>query len=354
MLSSLPMRALTRIGSVAVGIALALSAVELYLRATNSIPEVANPLHKLHESDAELGWRGKRNVRARFQRPDFSTLVCNDASGWRLPCPPPPQGARRRILVLGDSFSWGWGVSQGEVVSDVLQAAVGGDTAIVNRSVNGYGTAQQLLLMRREFAHGRYDDVVLFVCRNDLADNLDDKNGRRPVFTVENGELELRPTTRPLGSPLEAWIKHKSRALSYLDFQFDRVRRRLSEDSETIQPMPARAEDAPGVDVTRELVRAMHRECAAVGTCFSVIRIPAPAEFDARAAPAADGEAARVLLGSLSREGIRVIELAQGFRAAAERGDRLVFEHDSHWNARGHALAAELLLGSILFAPDEG
>ena len=46
---------------------------------------------------------------------------------------------------------------------------------------------------------------------------------------------------------------------------------------------------------------------------------------------------------SARREGIRFLDLTSGLEGAAARGENVYFPDDSHWNARGHQLAAERL-----------
>ena len=60
---------------------------------------------------------------------------------------------------------------------------------VINRGVNAYGTAQEYLLLQRELSMQRYDLVIFLFFFNDVANNTDRRNGRRPVFTVAEGQL---------------------------------------------------------------------------------------------------------------------------------------------------------------------
>ena len=134
---------LRRLLLIGAGVAAALLVAEVMLRTINVVPEVANPLYSFHESDPVLGWRGRPDVRLRFRRAEFDTLIEHGPDGWRRPDPPAPADATRRVLFLGDSFTWGWGVAQGEVFTDRLQQRLP-SVAVVNRGVNGFGTAQSI------------------------------------------------------------------------------------------------------------------------------------------------------------------------------------------------------------------
>jgi hypothetical protein len=53
------------------------------------------------------------------------------------------------------------------------------------------------------------------------------------------------------------------------------------------------------------------------------------------------------LAGFCGREGIPLLDLLPGFRRATESGETLYLPSDHHWNPRGHALAASLILADL-------
>src|SRR5262245_37531482 len=183
---------LRRLGLIVFGVLLACLGLEIVLRIVDAVPEVATPLYKFHENDPYLGWIGKPDVRARYRRPEFDTLVQHDADGWRQAQPPRPTNPRHRVLVLGDSFTWGWGVAQGELFTDRLQSRLPPDVAVYNRGLPGFGTAQEYLLLQRELAATHYGTVVLMFFINDLDDNIDGRKGGRPYFELADGQLLAR------------------------------------------------------------------------------------------------------------------------------------------------------------------
>jgi len=94
-----------------------------------------------------------------------------------------PEGTRR-VLIIGDSYGFGLGVDQSWTVAAVLQRrfdALGGPhVEVLNQSVPGYHTGQELALLEREGFALQPDVVVLFYCWNDEADEafqFDEKIG---------------------------------------------------------------------------------------------------------------------------------------------------------------------------------
>ena len=83
----------------------------------------------------------------------------------------------KRILVLGDSVTFGWGVSQGEAFSDqmepLLREQTGGHWQVINAGVNGYNTEQEAAYLRSEGMRYSPDYVLLIYVSNDVDSVLD-------------------------------------------------------------------------------------------------------------------------------------------------------------------------------------
>jgi len=78
----------------------------------------------------------------------------------------------KRVLVLGDSVAFGWGVSQGEDFSDQMELLLLEQTGtrwqIINAGVNGYNTEQQAAFLRRDGMRYSPDYVLLVYVSNDV------------------------------------------------------------------------------------------------------------------------------------------------------------------------------------------
>lgn len=333
--------------------------VELVLRRVDAVPEVANPLYSFHDSDPVLGWRGRPNVRLRFRRPQFDVVIAHDARGWRRPDPPPPPAPDRRVLVLGDSFTWGWGVPQGAVYTDRLQRALPA-TAIDNRGVNGFGTGQQYLLLQQELAARRYDLVVVQFFFNDVADNLEGKSGRRPLFHLDGDQL-VPPATPPraLNGPVRQWLKDHSRAFLLLDF----TTRALGGGNAAAPPLRPAAAAPASVDwqtvaggaLSERLLAAIADTATAHGARVAIVYAPHRLEIEAPGAVPATVRAAHALAQAAAvRTGAQWIDLTPVLAAAAARGEPVLFPGDEHWTAAGHAAVAAALLAAAPLAVDPG
>jgi lysophospholipase L1-like esterase len=333
----------------------ALLLVELTLRLVDAVPEVANPLYSFHDSDPVLGWRGRADVRLRFRRPQFDVVVAHDAHGWRAPDPPPPAAPAQRALVLGDSFTWGWGVPQGAVYTDVLQRAVPA-TAIDNRGVNGFGTGQEYLVLQQALAARRYDVVVVQFFFNDLADNFEGKSGRRPLFHLDGDRLTPPAgTLAPLTGAAHQWLKDHSRTFLLLDY----TTRALGGGNDAAPPLAPIADgmadvdyrSLPGGALTARLLAAVVETASAAGARVAILYTPHRLELEAPDAVPPVVRGAHALAREVAaRTGASWIDPTPALAATAARGETVLFVGDEHWTTAGHAAVATALLASGLFA----
>src|SRR5262245_5132671 len=140
--------------------------------------------------DHELGWAPLENIT--YAEKGF--LVHQNQFGLRAPDDiqlKKPSG-RKRVLVLGDSYAWGYLATQEELFT--ARQVYGTDDELINGGVSGYGTDQEYLFYLREGQKFDVDEVVLaFTLYNDVTNNLKSKQYSylKPYFTLNAGQLVL-------------------------------------------------------------------------------------------------------------------------------------------------------------------
>jgi len=105
----------------------------------------------------------------------------------------------KRVLLVGDSFTFGEGVSDGETYADYLREALPG-TEVLNFGTHGYGHDQILLYFQEEGVKYRPDAVVLGYVSMDIERNLYKFwVYAKPKYVLIDGELRLTnvPVPRP-------------------------------------------------------------------------------------------------------------------------------------------------------------
>lgn len=137
-------------------------------------------------------------------KPDRSWLflgveVRTDARGFRVRDEDPATGPRRlRVVGVGDSIMWGWGIAESQTylrrLEDPLSAAVGSVVEVVNLAVPTYNTLQEAAVLERFGMQLAPDLVVVGFTSND---------GAPPAFGGFSSPARLRENERLLGRATE-------------------------------------------------------------------------------------------------------------------------------------------------------
>jgi hypothetical protein len=103
----------------------------------------------------------------------------------------------RRVLVFGDSFTFGEDVSDDETYAHFLQQRLPG-VEVLNFGVHGYGHDQMLLYLQEEGLRYRPDVVVLGFLYDDMDRNLlGFRDYAKPRFELGGGGLQLHNVPVP-------------------------------------------------------------------------------------------------------------------------------------------------------------
>lgn len=100
---------------------------------------------------------------------------------------------KKNIVILGDSFSFGEGVNDGDEYPALIANRLKDDYDVINLSVGGWGLTQQI---RRYYEFGQLYSpkiILLQFCVNDPGDNF-----RNMVTTIENGRFKFRNSNKIL------------------------------------------------------------------------------------------------------------------------------------------------------------
>ena len=362
------------------GLAVALLLSETLLRA------VGFHRPQLYEPHRQLGWTLRPGAEDWYTE-EGRALVQVNSEGMRdrEHARSKPPGVYR-IAVLGDSYSEArqvpidstyWSLLPGRLERCGFQP--GRPIEMLNFSAAGYGTAQQLLLLRLLAARYGPDLILLqFTSSNDVRNNSPelDPTANRPFFLLAGGELRLdtsfvsRPSfRRHVSLPWRAfrWMAERSRVVQLMRAAIltgSGYRREMSVAvaraglDEPALSAPANSHWAEAWRTTEALLAEIRREAARIDAEILVVTVPWPAQVlpdpRARAAFAAEvgvpdlSYADRRLEAFARERGIPVLSLAPGMARAAEAGAGFLngFGPESgmgHWNPTGHRVAAELI-----------
>jgi lysophospholipase L1-like esterase len=229
------------------------------------------------------------------------------------------------LVVVGDSFAWGWGVEARERFSDRLEALTGRRTfnLAAPTDLNGYDA----LLAYAKSLGARIGQVVLAVClENDL------------------GLYDAAPErTEEFGVGWKEWLAERSAAYLLLTTVIHQTPwlNALAVQAGVIIPnlegMARNEYDAEVVASSAAKLQALSRRYRLL-----VALIPSRALWvgDNRAV---EDRIHTELVAALVKRGVAVLDLRPLFEATGQPL-KLHFANDGHWNTSGHALAAEAIV----------
>lgn len=231
------------------------------------------------------------NLTYEHHSPDYRIKIHTNAKGIRA-----NQGfsydkpsSVKRIIVLGDSFGMGYGVdledSFTELMRSNLELRTGYKFEVINLSVSGYGTAEQLLMLQKEGIKYHPDLVLLAWHDTDIDDNI-----RSKLFKIESNKLirknkEYLPgvKTREFlfsfkiyrwmigNSHFYNWIRHRTgKAVKDLVVYFNVQKKHTKSNNKQL----ATTKNAGNKQLTLLLLNQLKAEAAQIGAKLLILEIP--------------------------------------------------------------------------------
>jgi hypothetical protein len=264
------------------------------------------------------------------------------------------------VVVVGDSFIEGWGVTADELATSRLAADL--RRPVMNLGQSWYGPQQELEVLRRYGLPLHPQACVwAFFEGNDLQD-VERYEKALPVWpelSRRNHSFALRSFTRNALYALRRFVgKGATGTLAYPSGLFQAsggqaVRMYFEYKSHRLSPK----EEAALKEVRGVLAEAGHL-CRRQGARFLVVFVPSKdrvyldhTRFAAGAEPLRwDKNDLPGRLASIVRQAApegEFLDLTPAFRARAAKGEVLYFPQDSHWSPLGHTAAADAIAARL-------
>lgn len=272
--------------------------------------------------DEDLGWsyRPSFTKTQPFGDPPRDVPLAFEAHGFRAATA--TAAARPNVpsvLLVGGSFTMGHGVTWRESLAGQLAGRPEVPGQVVNLAVQGFGTDQALLRLRRHIAQLSPTAVVYgFICSHVRRNANQDRRilfpgarflGTKPRFSLGGGGLE-----------------QVDRPLRYEDVSYSRIGAYLEVAWTHYGPRPT-------LELTRALVQALDAEAKAAGAKLIVVNWQMGAE-------------APVTCGARPLEGLGV-EVIRPAEDPPEGWSNWVIPGDYHPTARAHAHVADLVVARL-------
>lgn len=286
--------------------------------------------------DALLGWRARPNLRDRkvFGNKILNTNSLGLRGAGEYVIDESSDGdkgdgsnERLRVLVLGDSFTFGDEVSDDETFCHYLGRRLP-EAEIMNFGMHGYGHDQMLLLYRELARQYRPDVVVVAFVYADIYRNLlRFRDYAKPRFVLDDGSLRLEGS--PVPSPEEMLAREplRSKLLDAIGLARNVFLTRTGR-------LESRAREL-SLAILDELID----EVRADGGLPLLFYLPAGPEVLDQADDLSEGEA--FMLAYCEQRDVACGSARPEFAAAVARGKR--FATDRHWGPAGHRASARAL-----------
>lgn len=292
------------------------------------------------DKDAAVGWIFPPSAEGIFRRGARS--VRGRTNEWGLRSPPLGErdSALVRILVIGDSFVFGWGVAEAEAFPRRLEALLRARhpsrrIEVVNAGIPGYSLWQQRALLERLTVSFRVDAVIsTFSLSNDVVDEL------RIRRYAPDRLLAYQPRPLDPKSGLAGLIA-KSRVLEWIDLRTRALQFQIA------NVLPA------GLDAAEESLDGIVTKCREEGIPVLFFLLPKRTEIEGAAprrtlARWMTGSARRMVERATARNAVSLVDVTP----AIERLERAAagsayLPDDPHWTAAGHEAVATAVVDAV-------
>jgi lysophospholipase L1-like esterase len=363
-------------------ITLALVAVFLEIGLRLFAPQVTQSISGLFQSDEAAGYRLRSNVSVPYRSSEANvTFHTGEDPGMRI-VPAPATSTNRTALVLGDSFTFGMNVQDGEAfparMVDAIGKAGGPKWRVLNGGVFGYGTDNEAAWLD-EHGWAQKPSIVLvaFFVGNDVKDVM---LGITKTVATDDGRLvaagvskqamdrgaEDESNTPAKSSGVRGWLESNSHAFLFArSLWYNTLGKGTSKpgkltifDAASFYKKDVPPEIESGWQKTLGILEKMEADSKARGAQLVLVAIPAREQVyprsweDVKAQFALDESGFDLSLPQqkLSEfavaKGLPYIDLLPDFKAK-NSDPNLYFHIDRHWTAAGHDLAAQTIVREL-------
>lgn len=285
---------------------------------------------------------------------EFETSISINTLGLRGPELAEKKNSSRRILVIGDSFAFGWGVEQDETFVALLGQELQ-DTETVNAGVPGFSVVDEVDWFERYGLEQQPDLVLLAVClANDILDATEARRKERISNVAGAGPNKGFTSWLYKNSHLMRWAVWAPPAnlRTFLGLPEPWVVTLAKDMIKTNSDDPSSVLVKQGRQATEAALARLSQLSAEHDFSIAAVLIPAeyqiqedfwkailphfglsPDDYD----PEIPG---RFFAEALARHGIPTLEVAPLLRQAQLNGETVYFKADGHWTLAGHRLAS--------------
>jgi len=315
---------------------------------------------KMMKINPSYGWYHATDAQKVFTTEGEKALIVQNKLGHRGPnYGAQPAPGKKRVLVLGDSFTEGSHVGEDELFTNII-ANKYPSLEVMNAGIGGWSTVQEYLYLRNEGIAFHPDLVLLMFFENDLIENcvpFYPSIGPRPYASLQNEQLEIIENPSPdewrkYVLPLPFALQLNRYSLAYNFFNYRVYQRLRASHLRQLEYEDVKKTDSyPKIEIEKMILRKMNNLLKEGNIPFAIGLIPTRND-----AVKGMSETHGPLLSFCKESGIPCISLLDALKEEYDKGNKPYFEIDIHWNRVGHKVASEELgkfIDQILLPPQQ-
>jgi lysophospholipase L1-like esterase len=309
-----------------------------------------------YSKDDVLGYKLSENFKGVTQTREFKTNIDISSEGFRdYEHSRQKKDGTYRIIGLGDSFTFGFGVPFEETYLRILEKKLNQSSSnrqqyeIIKTGIPGYCLLQEFLLLKKKGADYKPDLVLVGFDVNDHVDSIE------PFDTVRDGFLIKRDS---LQSPLleeRIFIYKNFQSIYLIAKTFKIIKNKLFKNKQAriLYDEQLRNEyKQKALSFTSQLLQEIQEFCRQREIKILLVFIPHKSQVHPDICkPTLFSHYFSGLdsfLEQACRENnIAYLNLLPSLESSAKQGEQLYFDIDGHWNSNGHRLAAELIFEKL-------
>lgn len=142
--------------------------------------------------DEATGWKMRPNHQFSWNINEFKSTYRSNAQGFRADSDFDPSEVRKKIILVGDSFTFATGVQHRETYGAIIESELPG-SIVYNLAMPGFGVDQMWLSVRHQALPLRPDLVVVGLCDADFKRSQSAyrqaEGFNKPTFKLVDGRL---------------------------------------------------------------------------------------------------------------------------------------------------------------------